>query len=88
MGGWVPAATCEGCRGISLSGGVGLGAYPLFLSPVLSAGGVDRLLARSGVPTPGGVRARAVIDDRTRNIHLHRAGCEDSWAGRRQDPKE
>jgi hypothetical protein len=30
------------------------------------AGGVDRLLARSGVPTPGGVRARAAIEDRTR----------------------
>ena len=37
---------------------------------VLFVGGVDRLLARSGGPTPGGVRARAVIDDRTRNLSI------------------
>jgi hypothetical protein len=39
---------------------------PLLPLPILFAGGADLPLARSGVPTPGGVRGRAVIGDRTR----------------------
>ena len=37
------------------------------VSPV-RAGGLDESFARSGVPTPGGVRGRTIIEDRTRVI--------------------
>src|SRR5215831_5251774 len=51
----------EGCAGPTRRLG------PL-TSPPPIAGGVDQSLARSGVPTPGGVRGRAMIDDRTRSL--------------------
>ena len=45
---------------------VSLSLMWMSLSLALFAGGADLPLARSGVPTLGGVRGRAVIGDRTR----------------------
>ena len=51
------------------------------------AGGADQPLARSGVPTPGGVRGRAAIGDRTRNILLRpKFHCLVHWPSKEKGP--
>ena len=59
-------------RVLSRDLGLDFGRY-LFPFHAGCAGGADEPLARTGVPTPGGVRGRAAIGDRTRTLPL---GCE------------
>ena len=52
-------------------------------NPTLKAGGLDESFARSGVPTPGGVRGRTIIEHRTRALSEARGyasiRCEAGW---------